>query len=311
MDLSTEICGLKINPAWMNASGVLSQPQIIRRICDYEIGAFVTKSTGLKPREGFYEPVVYHDGKITLNSFGLANPGAEETREELMEIYPEIHALHKSLVASVFGENEYELVAVATRLEDCSDAIELNYGCPNKKEGEKFGMTIGRDPDLVKAYTRAVKDKVKKPVIVKLTPNVSDIGIIAEAAEKAGADAISAINTIAPATKLDLFSGNYVLSNKTGGLSGPSVKPVGIAAVRKIYDSVKIPIIGGGGIKKAEDVIEYFKAGSSCVFIGSALANKSTESVGRYFSNLRTDVEEILEKMNVSSIRELTGSEND
>jgi dihydroorotate dehydrogenase (NAD+) catalytic subunit len=163
MDLSANICGLKIDPAWMNASGILSQPQIIKRICNYEIGAFATKSIDLKPREGFYEPNVYYDGKITLNSFGLANPGAEETREELKEIYPLPN--HKPLIASVFGENEYELVRVATRLENYCDAIELNYSCPNKTEKEKLGMTIGRNPDLVRTYTRAVKDRVKSPLL--------------------------------------------------------------------------------------------------------------------------------------------------
>jgi len=308
MDLSAEICGLKIDPAWMNASGVLSQPYIIKRISEYDIGAFVTKSIGPRPREGFHEPVAYHDFYRTLNAFGLANPGADESKEELEEIYPYIHALNKTLITSIFGENEEELVYVATRIEDYCDAIEENYGCPNKTEKEKLGMTIGTNPDLVRAYTRAVKDKVKKPVGVKLTPNVYDIGLIAKAAEEGGADFISAINTVAPATFIEPYSGKPVLSNKTGGLSGPSIKPVGIAAVRKIYDTVKIPIIGGGGIKNARDVVEYYRAGASCVFIGSALARKDTRKVGKYFSNLKTELEELLEEMNVSSLRELTGA---
>jgi dihydroorotate dehydrogenase (NAD+) catalytic subunit len=304
VDLSTKICDLKIDPAWMNASGVLSQPQIIRRISSYDIGAFVTKSIGLRPREGFYEPVVYHDGKITLNSFGLANPGLE-TREELKEIYPLPN--HKPLIASVFGENEHEFIEVATGLENYSDAIELNYSCPNRKEGEKIGSTIGINPDLVRAYTKAVKGSVKKPVIVKLTPNVPDIGIIAKAAEKGGADVISAINTVAPATKIDLYSCKPYLSNKSGGLSGKSIKPLGIAAVRKIHDTVAIPIIGGGGIEKAEDVADYFRAGASCVFIGTALVNKSTEKVRRYFTGLKYDMEELLEEMKIPKLRDLKG----
>ncbi len=308
MDLSANICGLKINPAWMNASGVLSQPNIIKRISEYDIGAFVTKSIGPRPREGFHEPVAYHDFYRTLNAFGLANPGADESKEELEEIYPYIHALNKSLITSIFGETEEEFVEVATKLENYCDAIELNYSCPNKTEKEKLGMTIGRNPDLVRTYTRAVKDRVKKPVIVKLTPNVYDIGIIAKAAEEAGADAISAINTVAPATVIEPYSGKPVLSNKTGGLSGPSIKPIGLAAVRKIYDTVKIPIIGGGGIKNARDIVEYYRAGASCVFIGSALARKSTKEVGKYFSNLKTELEKLLEEMNVSRLKDLTGA---
>jgi dihydroorotate dehydrogenase (NAD+) catalytic subunit len=303
MDLSANICGLKIEPAWMNASGVLSQPQIIKRISSYDIGAFVTKSIGPRPREGFYEPVAYHDGITTLNAFGLANPGAEESREELKEIYP----LKKPLIASIFGENEEELVHVATRIEEYSDAIELNYGCPNRTKDERLGMTIGTNPELVKSYTRAVKNNVKKPVGVKLTPNVPDIGITAKAAEEGGADFISAINTVAPTTIIEPYSGKPVLSNKVGGLSGLSVKPVGIAAVRKIFDSVKTPIIGGGGIEKARDVIEYIAAGANCVFIGSALVNKNTEKVGRYFSSLKKDLENILEDMNVNRLRYMIG----
>lgn len=294
----------------MNASGVLSQPSIIKRISPCYIGAFVTKSIGPRPREGFYEPVAYHDRITTLNAFGLANPGADESREELKEVYPHIHALGKSLIASIFGETEEEFVEVATKLEDYCDAIENNYGCPNKTEKEKIGMTIGRDPDLVKTFTKVVKDKVKKPVIVKLTPNVYDIGIIAKAAEEGGADAISAINTVAPATVIESYSGKPVLSNKTGGLSGPSIKTIGLAAVRKIYDTVKIPIIGGGGIKNAKDVIDYFAAGASSVFIGSALARKTSGEVWEYFRDLKTESEELLEKMNIIKLRDLTGVRN-
>ncbi|MFH1229187.1 MAG: tRNA-dihydrouridine synthase [Candidatus Aenigmatarchaeota archaeon] len=304
MDISATICGLKIDPAWMNGSGVLSQPPIIKRISAYDMGAFVTKSTGLHPRNGFYEPVVYHDIE-TLNCIGLANPGIDETLEELEEIYP--LTKNKPLVGSVFGENEYEFVGVATKMEKYCDAIELNFGCPNLKEGEKKGMTIGRDPDLVRLYTKAVKDKVRKPVIAKLTPNVYDIGVIAKAAEEAGADAISAINTVFPATKLDITSGAYVLANKNGGLSGPPIKSIGIAAVRKIYDSVKVPIIGGGGITTVDDIIEYYRAGSSCVSIGTAVAGKNTEEVGIYFKDLKNRLEDRLERMGASCLRELTG----
>ena len=209
MDLSTQIGKLKIDPAITNTSGILSQPHIIRRISNYDIGAFFTKSIGIEPREGFLEPVVYHDGKRTLNAFGLANPGYKLTREELEEIYP----LSKPLIVSIFGGNESEFIEIAIGLEDYCDGFELNVSCPNIKEEEKSGINICRYPELVKTYTKAVKNNVKKPVIVKLTPNVSDIGIIAKAAEEGGADAISAINTVAPATMIDVHSGKYVLTN--------------------------------------------------------------------------------------------------
>lgn len=306
MDLSAQIKNLKIDPAVTNVSGILSQPQIIKRISNYDIGAFFTKSTGIEPREGFLEPVVYHDGKITLNAFGLANPGYKITREELEEIYP----LNKPLIASIFGENEEEFIEIATGLEDYCDGFKLNVSCPNIKEGEKSGITIGRDPELVKKYTKAVKEHVKKPVIVKLTPNVPNIETIAKAAEDGGADAISAINTVAPATVIDAHSGKHVLTNKYGGLSGPSIKPIGIAAVRKIYNTVKIPVIGMGGAKTFQDAIEYYRAGASVVGFGTVMAYKKTKNVGKFFENLKSDLERILEEMGVSSLKEIIGIEN-
>jgi dihydroorotate dehydrogenase (NAD+) catalytic subunit len=299
--LVTEVCGMKFEVPWTNGSGVLSQPRIIARNLNHEIGGFVTKSTSRLPRKGFYEPIVYHNGLSTINAFGLANPGVDETARELGGIYP----LGKPLIASIVGDSSEEFAYVAKKLEKFCDAIEMNVSCPNKKEGEKIGIEIGRDPELVRTFTCAVKDSVSKPVIVKLSPSVYDIASIAKAAEEGGADAISVINTVAGATMIDPVSGSHYLTNKYGGLSGPSIKPIGVAAVRKVYENVKIPIFGGGGIKKADDVIDYLKAGAKCTFIATAVANKSTKDVGRYFDNLKNNFESSLYRMNVGSVKEI------
>jgi dihydroorotate dehydrogenase (NAD+) catalytic subunit len=306
MDLSAKIGGLKINPAIMNASGIFSYPRVLKRISEFNIGALATKSFGIEPREGFMEPILVQATEETyINAVGLPNPGYKLAREELREIYP----LSKPVICSIFGSTEEELTEIASGLEDYCDAFELNFSCPNLREGEKCGIVIGRDPDLVKRYTKAVKGKVRKPVIVKLTPNVYDIGKVARAAEEAGADAIAAINTIAQGMEIDIYAKRPVLTAKFGGVSGKGVRSVGIAAVYSIYESVKIPIIGIGGIATAEDVVRYVEAGASAVGIGSAFIGKNTEQVGRYLAQLNGNLETLLNdaRINVSSLSKLKG----
>ena len=306
MDLSAKIGNLKIDPAIMNASGIFSSLNVLERISKYDFGALVTKSIGIGPREGFMEPVLAQATEETyVNAVGLSNPGYELVREELEKIYP----LPKPLICSIFGSSEEELVEVATGLEKCCDAIELNFSCPNLKKGERHGIVIGRDPELVKKYTEAVRENIRKPIIVKLTPNVYDIGKVAKAAEEAEADAVAAINTVYPAMKIDIYAKKPVLTAKFGGLSGRGIKPIGVAAVYSIYENVGIPIIGIGGITIAEDVLEYIEAGADAVGIGTAFIGKNTKQVGNYLKQLRMDLKKLLqdERIKVSSLRELKG----
>jgi dihydroorotate dehydrogenase (NAD+) catalytic subunit len=306
MDLSAKIGNLKIEPAIMNASGIFSYPYVLKRISEYGIGALVTKSIGREPREGFMEPILVQATEETfINAVGLPNPGYKLAEEELKEVYP----LPKPLICSIFGSNEEELKEIATSLEDCCDAFELNFSCPNLRKDEKYGIVIGRDPELVKKYTKAVKENVRKPIIVKLTPNVYDIGKVAKAAEEAGADAVAAINTLYPAMKIDIYAKRPVLTAKFGGVSGKGVKSIGVAAVYSIYESVRVPIIGIGGIETAEDIVEYVEAGADAVGIGTAFIGKRAEQVGDYLKQLRMDLEKLLqdERINVSSLSELKG----
>lgn len=306
MDLSAKINNLKIDPAWMNASGIFSYPYVLKRLSQYDIdiGAFVTKSIGKEDEEGFLEPIlVQATDETTINAVGLSNPGYKLAREELKEIYP----LSKPLISSIFGSSKDELVEVASGLAKYCDAFELNFSCPNLIEGEKIGMVIGRDPELVKKYTKAVKDRIDKLVIVKLTPNVYDIGEIAKAAEEGGADAISAINTVAPGMKIDIYAKRPILTNKFGGISGRGIRPVGIAAVYKIYENVDIPIIGIGGVTTAEDIVEYVEAGADAIGIGTVFVDKNTTEVKTFLKTFKLNLEKILEDVGASSLKELKG----
>jgi len=310
MDLSAKIGNLVFDPALSIESGIFSQPHVLEKISEYDIGAVFAKSTGLKPRKGNMEPVVVQATEETLlNAMGLPNSGYRNLREELKEVYP--LRTGKKLICSVFGDTEDEIAEVATGLEDYCDGIELNFSCPNIKPCETTGVTIGRDPKRVESFTKAVTDKVKKPVIVKLTPSVYDIGEVARAAERAGATAISAINTVPGGMVIDIYAKRPVLSAKYGGVSGRGILSLGVGAVSKIYESVKIPIIGGGGATFAEDVIQFYEAGADVVGLGTAFYQNGetlgAEKVGAYLKGLRLDIEKILEKMNVSNIREIKG----
>lgn len=310
MDLSARIGNLIIDPAISISSGIFSQPHILEKMAEYDAGAVFIKSVGLNPRKGNMEPtVVQATNETLLNAMGLPNPGYRNLREELKEIYPLRNG--KKLICSVFGDTEEEIVEVAKGVEDYCDGLEANYSCPNIREGEKTGVTIGRDPKRVESFTQALTDNVKKPVIVKLTPHVYDIGEVAQAAEHAGAAAISAINTVPGGMVIDIYAERPVLSAKYGGVSGRGILPIGVGAVYKIYESVKIPIIGGGGATRAEDVIQYVEAGADVVGLGTAFYQNgrvlSTEQIGTYLKDLRLDIEKILDKKNKSSLKELKG----
>jgi len=313
MDLSAEICGLKFDPPLCIESGIFSQPQILKKMAEYEVGGVIVKSTGMIPRTGNMEPVV---AKVTeetmLNAMSLPNPGRIYLGKELEEIYPLPNG--KKLGCSVVGETKEEFVEVAGYLSSYCDFEVLNVSCPNKKKGEKSGL-IARHADEVYDITHAVKEAVKKPVAVKLTPNVYDIGEIAKAAEEAGADFISGDNTISPGMVIDIYARRPVLSAKFGGISGRGIKGKAVADIYTIYESVKKPIMGGGGVGTAEDVIEFKEAGADVIGLGSAMFCPngrilSTEQVGERLKNLRLDLGRILQGeyfKDITSFNELKG----
>ncbi len=216
-----------------------------------QLGIITTKSVGKDSKEGYAEPVICQVGKRSFrNAVGLSNPGCEEFAKELKEIYPLPNG--KFLLASIFGKTPEEIQYVAKVLAPYTDGLELNFSCPHSEPG--YGSTIGSSKELTYKFTKAVKDVVKIPVVVKLTPNVSNIAEVAKAAESAGADAIAAINTYEPKEFIDPYTKKPVLANIVGGLSGEEIKKVGLKCVKEISDAVSIPVIGLGGVINAQDV---------------------------------------------------------
>ena len=267
------------------------------RIFKAGAGAVVTKSIGLKPREGYPNPTIIELECGILNAMGLPNPGIDNFKVEIAE-------LKKSkipIIGSIFGSKSDEFSKLAKKMEEYgADAIELNMSCPHAKG---YGLEIGSDPNIVKEITFTVKKTVKVPVFVKISPNLINISEIAKAAEKGKADSIVAINTI-KAMKIDLELKTPVLANKVGGYSGDAIKPIGVRCVYEIADNVNIPIIGVGGIHTGKDAIEYIMAGATAVQIGSALYYRGA----KVFKKVLIEIENWMKYHKFKNISEIIGA---
>jgi dihydroorotate dehydrogenase (NAD+) catalytic subunit len=238
---------------------------LTRLVKQFGIGGITSKSIGPVPRAGYLNPsVIEIEPGTCLNAVGLANPGIDEFIAEI----PEIEHQGVPLIVSIFGDTEDQYADMARKVEQAGvEAVELNISCPHAKVS-----SIGADPYLTASVVAKVKAAVKIPVIVKLNPNVTSIVDIGRAAEKAGADALVAINTIR-GMAIDIDIKKPILANKSGGVSGKSIKPMAIKAVYDLYESVKIPIIGCGGVCNGRDAIEFMLAGASAVQVGTAFFN--------------------------------------
>ncbi len=261
-------------------------------------GGAVTKSIGAEPRPGYPNPTVEELGPWGfLNAMGLPNPGIREYPKEIAVA----RAGGAPLVGSIFGHDAPEFAGLARAMGATGVlAIELNLSCPH---AEGLGSEIGQDPELVREITRAVKQAVELPVWVKITPNTADPAEIAQAAEAAGADAITAINTVR-GLAIDPELKRPVLAHGTGGLSGPAIKPVGLACVWKIWEKVHIPIVGVGGIFTARDALEYLEAGASAVQLGTAIAY---EGIG-LFGRLPGELSALLDQLGFDSVSAAVGA---
>jgi dihydroorotate dehydrogenase (NAD+) catalytic subunit len=270
----------------MNASGVLGMSALLlKRVYDSGAGAVVTKSLGPAARPGHINPTVVEVEGGLLNAMGLPNPGVEGYLEELRELKGEGVPVVASFFASTVEEFQSDAKALARA---GADALELNLSCPNV--GGEPGMCAA-DGISVERVTRSVKQVVEVPVFVKLSPNVTDIAGIAVAAERGGADAITAVNTL-KAMAIDTDFRRPILSNVTGGLSGPAIKSVAICCVWEIAEVVKVPIIGCGGMSSWRDAVEYMLAGASAVEIGTAVMNHGFEVYGKVNDGLARYLEE-------------------
>ena len=254
------------NPIWV-ASGTFGYGTEAPELVDVNrIGAIVTKSITRQPREGNPPPRIVETASGMINSIGLANIGVERYVKEMLPIYDD---LSTKIIMNIAGTDIQEYIEVLEMTESVSSVIagyEINISCPNVKKG---GMEFGVDREMTAKLTEELRKRTERLIIMKLSPNVSNINSIGKAAQDAGADAVSAINTVV-GMSINATSGKSDIYTTYGGLSGPAIKPVGLAAVHKLYNELSIPIIGIGGIVSSEDVTEYILAGSTAVQVGTA-----------------------------------------
>ena len=266
MNLSVKLPGLNLKNPIMPASGCFSFGKEYSQFYDLsKLGAVVIKAATLNERLGNPTPRVAETYSGMLNAIGLQNPGVERIIDQEL---PYLKNYDVPIVANIAGSSvdEYEQVARAFQRTDGIAAVELNISCPNVKEG---GLQFGTNPEVAAEVTKRVKAASNVPVYVKLTPNVTNVVEIAQAVEEAGADGLTMINSLT-GMQIDLQNRRPLLANKVGGLTGPAIKPVAIRMVYQVYQAVKIPIIGVGGIMTAEDVLEFLLAGASAVQVGTA-----------------------------------------
>lgn len=265
-DLSVDIAGMHLKNPIMTASGTFGYGEEFKDVVDLNLlGAIIVKGLSLAPAPGNKPPRIVETACGMLNAIGLENVGIEAfVRDKL----PFLKKLSTPMVANIYGKTIDEYVGLAARIDDVDgiSAIEVNISCPNVKAG---GVAFGVDPRSVYQVVSAVRKASQKPLIIKLSPNVSDIATIAQRAEEGGADALSLINTIT-GMAIDIHTRKPKLANITGGLSGPAIKPIALRMVWQAVNAVKIPVIGIGGIVSAEDALEFFIAGASAVQIGTA-----------------------------------------
>ena len=265
-DLSVEIAGLRLRNPVMTASGTFGYGEEFSQYVNLEtIGAFVTKGLSLKPRAGNPTPRIVETPGGMLNAIGLQNVGIDAFIQKKV---PFLRTVNTPAIANFFGYTPDEYAELAAILDTISEvrALEVNISCPNVKQG---GIVFGTDPGCAASVVAACRAATKKPLIVKLSPNVTDIVEMALACEGAGADALSVINTLT-GMAIDLERRRPVLANVTGGLSGPAIKPVALRMVWQVARAVKVPVIGIGGIMSATDALEFMLAGATAVQVGTA-----------------------------------------
>ena len=298
MNTKVNLAGVELKNPVMVASGTFGSGAEYSEFVDLNrLGAVVTKGVASVPWPGNPAPRIAETASGMLNAIGLQNPGIDLFSKRDL---PFLEKYDTKVIVNVCGHSTEEYLDVVERLADEPrvDMLEINISCPNVKEG---GIAFGQDPKAVEAITKAVKAKAKQPIIMKLSPNVTDITVMAKAAEAGGADCLSLINTLT-GMKIDIERQTFAIANKTGGLSGPDVKPVAVRMVYQVANAVKIPIIGMGGICTAEDAMEFILAGATAVSIGTA-----------NFANPYTTVEVIdgieayMRRHGVEDINELIG----
>ena len=298
--LKTKIKDIEFNSPIIAASGTFGYGDEVEGFVDLsKIGAIVTKSITLEPRKGNPVPRIHEVEFGMINSIGLANLGVDKFCQDKI---PLLNLIETHFIVSVAGSRAEDYVKVIKEIENANGkhiAYEINISCPNTKQG---GMEFGVDKDVTYKLISQIKNITNKIVIVKLSPNVTNIENIAKSAESAGADVISATNTFV-GLAIEYMSGKMLLSTKYGGVSGPAIKPLSLAKVHKIYNNIKIPIIGMGGIKSFKDVVEFIRVGSSMVQVGT-LNYRDPAAFGKLYDDLET----FLVENQISKLDDLKGN---
>lgn len=298
INMEVEIAGVRLKNPVMEASGTFGSGEEYSEFVDLNaLGAVVTKGVANVPWPGNPTPRIAETYGGMINAIGLQNPGVEVFAGRDI---PFLKKYDTKIVVNVCGKTTEDYIEVVERLGDEPvDLLEINISCPNVKEG---GIAFGQDPKAVEAITKAVKAHARQPIIMKLSPNVTDITVMAKAAEAGGADAISLINTLT-GMKIDIHRRTFAVANKTGGLSGPAIRPVAVRMVYQAAQAVKLPIIGMGGICNGEDALEFILAGATAVAVGTAnfhnpyATAETVEGIRRY-----------MERYGVKDIKELIGA---
>ena len=298
-DLRVNIAALHLRNPVMTASGTFGYGEEFASLVDlHRLGAIVVKGISLEPRPGNPPPRIVETPAGMLNAIGLENVGVESFVKEKL---PFLQDIGTPVIVNILGDtvDDYRRLAKRFNEVDMVAAIEVNISCPNVKEG---GVAFGTDPAMAHAVTTAVRENYQGPVVVKLSPNVTDITVIARAVEEAGADAVSLINTVL-GMAIDIETCRPMLANKVGGLSGPAIKPIALRMVWQVAMSVKIPVVGIGGITTPEDAIEFLMAGASAVQVGTAnfINPKATEEIIQGITGF-------LQAKKLDSVQELIGS---
>ncbi len=297
MNTKVNLAGVELKNPVMEGSGTFGSGAEYSEFVDLnKLGAVVTKGVANIPWPGNPTPRIAETASGMLNAIGLQNPGIDVL---IQRDIPFLKQFDTKIIVNVCGKTTEDYLEVVERLGDEPvDLLEINISCPNVKEG---GIAFGQNPKAVEEITKAVKKVAKQPVIMKLSPNVTDIREMAKAAEAGGADVLSLINTLT-GMKIDIYKQDFALANKTGGLSGPAIKPVAVRMVYEVANAVNIPIIGMGGIRTGEDAMEFILAGATAVAVGTANFNNpfATEQVA-------AGIETYMSQMGVDDIRDLIG----
>lgn len=298
MNTSVTIAGVELKNPVMTASGTFGSGMEYGEFVDLNrLGAVVTKGVANVPWEGNPTPRVAEVYGGMLNAIGLQNPGIDVFMERDL---PFLSKYDTKVIVNVCGKTVEDYIEVVEKLSDSSaDMLEINVSCPNVKEG---AIAFGQKPEALYGITEEIKKHAKQPVIMKLSPNVTDIAEMAKVAEAAGADAISLINTIT-GMKIDIEKRRFVLANKTGGMSGPAIKPIAVRMVYQAAHAVSIPVIGMGGIATAEDAVEFLLAGASAVSVGAMNFVNPYATV-----EIVEGIERYMKRTGVSDVKELIGA---